>query len=181
MAVLLALVLCKGLEKLILYTHKEFTLRHKGACKAKWEPATSPCKLMNHWLKRASEVRGSVSSGNSHMHFWVRKKKVFRAGKTAKGSKQDKSDDWWCPLPTRNFHFWRRTAQDLGFPLAFYPHGPAQRDSLGLRHNMWHWFPKRVVKSAGWSSLLLTCPLLGWLVAVRNTWSLETQGVTTSR
>lgn len=37
MAVLLGLGLCKGREKLIVYTHKEFTHRHEAACKAKRE------------------------------------------------------------------------------------------------------------------------------------------------
>lgn len=161
MAVLLGLGLCKGREKLIVCTHKEFTLRHKAACKAKWESATSLCKLINHWFKRASEVRASVSSGNSHMHFWVRKIKFTGQEKQQKGT--SRTNQMICPLPTRNFYFRRRTAQGLGFPFVFYPHGPARRDSLGLHHSMWHWFPKSVGKPAGWSSLLLTCPLLGWL------------------
>lgn len=33
----LGLGLCKGQEKLIVYTHKELTHRHKAACKAKRE------------------------------------------------------------------------------------------------------------------------------------------------
>lgn len=35
LAVFLGLGLGKGRGKLIVYTHKEFTLRHKAACKAK--------------------------------------------------------------------------------------------------------------------------------------------------
>lgn len=152
MAVLLGLGLCKGRGKLIVYTHKEFTLRHKAACKAKWESATSSCKSMNHSFKRASEVRASVSSGNSHMHFWVRKIKFTGQ------EKQNKSDD--LLIAYQELLLLKMNCSGPGLSLCvFAPHGPAQRDSLGFHHKMWQWFPKRVGKPAGCSSLLLT--LLG--------------------
>lgn len=48
MAVLLGLGLCKGREKLIVYTREEFTRRHEAACKAKEEVSYLTLKLMNH-------------------------------------------------------------------------------------------------------------------------------------
>lgn len=115
MTVLLGSGLCKGREKPIVYTCKEFTRRHEAACKAKEEVSYLTLKLMNHWFKRASELRASGSSSNSRMHFWVRQQTLQGRQISERGT--GRKNGMNCPLSTQNFYFWRLTSQAWVLPL----------------------------------------------------------------
>lgn len=74
------------------------------------KPATSPCNLMNHWFKRASKARASVTC--TSISEWDGK--VYRAVKTVKGNRQNKLVN--SPLLIQNLHFQRWASQGWAFP-----------------------------------------------------------------